>query len=107
MLEFVVDLAREAGSLLRAGLQRPRELAFKSRADIVTNIDLASEKLLVAALRERFPDHTIVAEEGGGSLSGPSGGHPMGSAQQQEYLWLIDPVDGTTNYAHGYPVFAV
>ena len=95
MLGFVVDLAREAGALLRNGLDRPRELSFKSRADLVTNIDLASEALLVTALRQRFPDHAITAEEGGG-VDTPAG-----------YTWLVDPVDGTTNYAHGYPVFAV
>ena len=95
MLAFIVDLAREAGALLRNGLDRPRELTFKSRADIVTDIDLASEQLLVRALREQYPDHTIVAEEGGGQ-DGANG-----------YVWLIDPVDGTTNYAHGYPVFSV
>lgn len=95
MLKFIVNLAREAGAVLRAGLESPRELTFKGRVDIVTNVDLASEKLLVSALRERFPDHAILAEEGGGR------------EQAAAYQWLVDPLDGTTNYAHGYPVFAV
>lgn len=95
MLSIIAALAREAGALLRAGLDQPRELTFKSRADLVTNIDLASEQLITAALREHFPDHAIVAEEGGGQDHGA------------QYLWLVDPVDGTTNYAHGYPVFSV
>src|SRR5689334_22870102 len=95
MLGFIVDLAREAGAVLRAGLESPRELTFKSRVDIVTNVDLASEKLLVSALHERFPDHAILAEEGGGR------------DHAADYQWLVDPLDGTTNYAHGYPVFAV
>ena len=95
MLSTIVDLAREAGAILRNGLDRPRELDFKSRADLVTDIDLASERLLVAALREHFPTHAILAEEGGGE------------AQTAGYLWLVDPLDGTTNYAHGYPVFSV
>ncbi len=95
MLPFIVELTREAGALLRDGLAQPRELTYKSRADLVTNVDLASEQLLVAALRERFPDHAIVAEEGGGQWEGA------------RYVWLIDPLDGTTNYAHGYPVFSV
>ena len=95
MLPFIVELARTAGALLREGLAQPRELTYKSRADLVTNVDLASERLLVAELRERFPDHAIVAEEGGGQQQGT------------RYTWLIDPIDGTTNYAHGYPVFSV
>ena len=95
MLSFIIDLAREAGALLRNDLGRPRELAFKSRADLVTDVDLRSERLLVAALRERFPDHAIMAEEG--SRRETAAG----------YLWLVDPLDGTTNYAHGYPVFSV
>ena len=95
MLAFIIDLAREAGALLRNGLDRPREVAFKSRADLVTDVDLRSERLLVAALRERFPDHRIVAEEGGGQEAAA------------RYTWLVDPLDGTTNYAHGYPVFSV
>jgi myo-inositol-1(or 4)-monophosphatase len=95
MLSTIVDLAREAGALLRSGLEQPRELSFKSRADLVTNIDLASERLIVTALREHFPDHAVLAEEGGGERKADG------------YLWLVDPVDGTTNYAHGYPVFSV
>jgi myo-inositol-1(or 4)-monophosphatase len=95
MLPFIVDLTREAGALLRDRLAHPRELTFKSRADLVTDVDLASERLLVTALRKQFPDHAIVAEEAGGQHEGT------------RYVWLIDPVDGTTNYAHSYPVFSV
>jgi myo-inositol-1(or 4)-monophosphatase len=95
MLPFIVELAREAGALLRDRVAQPRELTFKSRADLVTDVDLASERLLVGALRKQFPDHAIVAEEGGGQR------------ESERYVWLIDPVDGTTNYAHGYPVFCV
>ncbi len=95
MLPFIVELAREAGALLRDRVSQPRELTFKSRADLVTDVDFASEQLLVGALRQQFPDHAIVAEEGGGQHEGA------------QYVWLIDPVDGTTNYAHGYPVFSV
>ena len=95
MLLFATDLARQAGALLRDAVDRPRELHFKSRADLVTDVDLASERLLVAALREKYPDHAILAEEGG-AIDGST-----------RFTWLIDPLDGTTNYAHGYPVFSV
>jgi myo-inositol-1(or 4)-monophosphatase len=94
MLSFVVDLAREAGAILREGLEHPREITFKGRADLVTDIDLRSERLIVHALNEHFPDHAVVGEEGGGSADA-------------RYVWLVDPLDGTTNYAHGYPVFGV
>lgn len=94
MLSFTVDLARAAGAVLRQGLNQPREIMFKGRADIVTDVDLASERLIVQALNEHFPDHAVVGEEGGG-------------ARDARFVWVVDPLDGTTNYAHGYPVFSV
>ncbi len=95
MLDVVIDIAREAGALLLAGFRRERTLDFKSRAEIVTDMDLASERLIVERLAARFPDHTIVTEEGGGlERASPS-------------VWLIDPLDGTNNYAHGLPYWAI
>jgi myo-inositol-1(or 4)-monophosphatase len=95
MLDFTIDLAREAGALLYAGFRGKRQLDFKSRADLVTDMDIASERLLVERIVERFPDHQILAEEGGGHK------------RDSRWTWLIDPLDGTTNYAHGYPFWAV
>jgi myo-inositol-1(or 4)-monophosphatase len=95
MLDWTADLAYRAGALLRAGLHRAREIELKSRAEVVTDVDRASEALIVGAIRERFPDHRVVAEEGGG-VEGSS-----------RYTWLIDPLDGTNNYAHGFPFFCV
>jgi myo-inositol-1(or 4)-monophosphatase len=95
MLDFVIDLALRAGSLLRARLVQTREVASKGHADVVTDADQASEALIVAAIRERFPDHAILAEEGGAVSTGA------------EYQWLVDPLDGTLNYLHGFPVFCV
>ncbi len=95
MLDFTVDLAYRAGALLRAGLERQHLTEHKGQADLVTDIDRASEALLFEALHTRFPDHRILAEEG----SAAEGNSP--------YTWLIDPLDGTTNYAHGYPVACV
>ncbi len=95
MLSFIIDLAREAGAVLRNGLDRPRELMFKSRADIVTDVDLASERLLVTSLRERFPDHAIIAEEGGGRETAAG------------YLWLVDPLDGTRSFVEHKGEFTV
>lgn len=91
-----VAVAREAGVILREGLGREHQVAFKGTVDLVTEMDKRSEATIVGALTSRFPGHRIVAEEG----SGPrEGGSP--------YRWLIDPLDGTTNYAHGNPIFAV
>jgi myo-inositol-1(or 4)-monophosphatase len=95
MLDFAVDVAQRAGKLLHEGLAGPREIRFKGAIDLVTEMDVAAEKLIVDALRERFPDHAILAEEGG-ATEAASG-----------YKWVVDPLDGTTNYAHGLPIFCV
>lgn len=95
MLDFAIDLAYRAAALARAGLEREHEVVEKGRANLVTETDRASETLVVNAIRERYPDHRIVTEE--------QGNFPGNSA----YTWVIDPLDGTTNYAHGFPVFAV
>jgi myo-inositol-1(or 4)-monophosphatase len=95
MIDFAIDLAHRAGALLRAGQERERSFTLKRRADLVTNVDKASEALIVAAIRERYPDHAIVAEEGA-SASGAG-----------EYRWVIDPLDGTLNYFHGLPFYCV
>lgn len=98
--EFAITLACRAGELLleyrRNGIG---EDAIREKAgyfDIVTVADVASERLIVAAIREAFPDHSIYAEESA-----------TGALPDVEWLWLVDPVDGTTNYAHGLPIFGV
>ena len=89
-------MAREAGHELLDRLNRPREIAEKSRrADLVTDADRASERIIVARLRAAFPSATILAEE--------SGRHD-GAADER---WIVDPLDGTTNFAHAYPLFCI
>jgi myo-inositol-1(or 4)-monophosphatase len=95
MLDFAIDLAHRAGAILLAGQERERSVSFKRQADLVTDIDRASEALIVAAIHERFPGHAILAEEGG-TVEG------LG-----EYQWVIDPLDGTLNYVHGMPFYCV
>ncbi len=87
--------ARQAGALLSAGYGRAHAFAHKGRIDLVTEYDRRSEELLLGLVRERFPDHTILSEESG---------FQSGTAGQ---MWFIDPLDGTTNFAHGLPVFCV
>jgi myo-inositol-1(or 4)-monophosphatase len=95
-LETALDLAYEAGAVLLEHLQRPREIAEKGRrADIVTDADRASEALIVARLRGEYPNASILAEESG-AYNGTSGER-----------WIVDPLDGTTNFAHGYPAFCI
>ncbi len=94
-LEVAVEIAREAGALIGQLAQRPREIAYKRPSDLVTDADRRSEALIVERLHSHFPKHAIVAEEGGGQ--------PTGS----DYCWYVDPLDGTTNYAHGFPVYCV
>ena len=100
MREFAIALAQRAGELLldylHRGLAEDTVREKTSHFDIVTEADFASERLILAALRDRFPDHSIYAEESAN-----------GAVPDVEWLWLVDPVDGTTNYAHGLPIFAV
>jgi myo-inositol-1(or 4)-monophosphatase len=95
-LRVAIDVARRAGDLLRSELRGPRRIAFKGApTNLVTEMDARAETLIVDALRDAFPDDAILAEERG-SEPGRSGRR-----------WIIDPLDGTTNYAHGVPIFAV
>jgi myo-inositol-1(or 4)-monophosphatase len=94
-LEVAVETAIEAGGILLSELDRPAKISYKGEADLVTQADRRSEEAIVGRLRTYFPKHVIVAEEGSGQ---------EGDAR---YRWIVDPLDGTTNFAHGYPCFAV
>ena len=94
-LETAVEIAREAGALLAHYFERRVPFELKGEFDLVTEADRASEKLVVDKLRLYFPTHAIVAEEGGGQ------------AGSSEYRWYVDPLDGTTNFAHSFPAFNV
>src|SRR6185369_11271127 len=94
-LETAVEIARESGALLATWFERRVPFEIKGEYDLVTEADRASERLVVERLRTHFPSHGIVAEEGGG--------HEGAS----EYRWYVDPLDGTTNFAHGFPMFNV
>jgi len=95
-LSVALDAARDAGRLLREELGGTRHIRHKrSLIDLVTEMDQRAETLIVDRLLGAFPDHAVLAEEGG-ATDGPS-----------PYRWLIDPLDGTTNYTHGLPIFAV
>lgn len=90
------ELARQAGQILRKGFGHVRQVTNKSSIDLVTEFDRQSEELLVSQIHQRYPHHTIIGEEGGTY------------AGSQSYLvWYIDPLDGTSNFVHGLPLFSV
>ncbi len=92
-LDTAVEAARIAGAFQRYRFTSALIIDLKGDKDLVTEVDRESERLIVEHLRSKFPGHDIVAEEG----QYPQGGSP--------FRWIIDPVDGTTNYAHGFPWF--
>ncbi|MCE5209605.1 MAG: inositol monophosphatase [Chloroflexi bacterium] len=94
-LEYVIDLARKAGEILRQGFTEPHQIEYKGINDIVTEADRQSESCILGQIRGDFPQHTIVSEESG-LLSGTD-----------HDAWYIDPLDGTTNFAHGVPIYSV
>jgi myo-inositol-1(or 4)-monophosphatase len=96
--EVAVQAARSAGALLRRRIDSIREVRHKSAVDLVTDVDLQSEQEVCAAVLAAFPDHTILGEEGGARAQPDS---------DPRFRWIVDPLDGTTNYAHGFPFFCV
>lgn len=96
MLNIAVRAARRAGTIILRSREHPDEVQFelKGRRDYVTNVDRAAEAAIIETLRKAYPDHRIVAEESGASGTG-------------DYAWIIDPLDGTTNFLHGYPQYAI
>ena len=100
LLNFAIQTARDAGSLLAERFGRSLRVTNKSELDLVTDSDLASERLIIDRIKTYHPRHAILAEESGASP-------PVSSEAQNEWRWIIDPLDGTTNYAHGYPCFCV
>ena len=96
ILQFAVSVATDAGKILLDGFRNSKiEISYKSRTNLVTNMDKKSEDFLYHTIQETFPEHAILAEEGSRKDT------------DNEFIWLVDPLDGTNNYAHGLPFFAV
>lgn len=93
-LQVAEEAARRAGRILMERFPQERKLAHKGAIDLVTDADTASERAILETLERHFPDHAILAEE-------------SGSQGESPYRWIVDPLDGTTNYAHCVPQFAV
>jgi myo-inositol-1(or 4)-monophosphatase len=94
-LDVAVEAALEAGKILREEYALPPDIKYKGDVDLVTQADKRSEQAIVARLSKYFPTHSIAAEEG------------TGHQRSSEFHWHVDPLDGTTNFAHKYPCFAV
>jgi myo-inositol-1(or 4)-monophosphatase len=101
-LHFATDLARRAGALLIESYERIERIDYKSKRDVVTNADYASERLVIDAIHERFPGDAILAEE-----SGQRAGVLREDGSHNGRMWVIDPLDGTVNYANGIPYYCV
>lgn len=98
MLNFAIETARAAGQLLLEKFGRKINISKKGDINLVTEADLASEKLIIERVRSYYPKHAILAEESGDAVR-------LDGANK--WKWIIDPLDGTTNFAHGYPCFCV
>lgn len=98
MLNFAIETARMAGGLLLEKFGKKINVSMKGDINLVTEADLASEKLIIDRIRSHYPQHSILAEESGEAVI-------IGGTNK--WKWIIDPLDGTTNFAHGYPCFCV
>ena len=94
-LNISIDAAITASHIILEDLPKVKDPEYKGKIDLVTKTDLASEKVIKSIILNQFPDHSILAEEGGQNHS------------ESDYLWIIDPLDGTTNFVHGTPPFSV
>ena len=96
MINDIIKISKEAGQLIKNSFGKDLEIEFKTNElNLVTEADKASEKLITEFIKKKYPSHGILAEEGS-ELN-----------KSAEYLWIIDPLDGTTNFAHGLPIFSV
>ncbi len=121
MLDKIAQMGRQAalaaGAVMRRNYQQPHEIRMKGTIDPVTETDFQCQEIIMAMIRQAFPEHGFLAEEGvgEGGLGQPPGavpetGHPhlaWESDAAPECRWIIDPLDGTVNFAHGYPMFCV
>lgn len=95
MFRAAAKAAKAAGRILKSRASLRKRVTYKGRVNLVTEVDTLSEATIVSYLAARFPNHSFLAEEGGVTQSG------------SEFQWVIDPLDGTTNYVHGYPIYSV
>jgi len=96
-LDLAIETALKTGKYLKKQFALPKLIKHKGEIDIVTNCDLKAEEIIIKSIKKAFPSHQFLAEETANTNKKPIAG----------YRWIIDPIDGTTNFAHGYPMFSV
>ena len=96
-LQVAEDAAKKAGKLQMDKLKQKHTITKKGEINLVTEVDVASENIIIQTIKKSFPEHSFLAEEGGGEEVN----------RESDYCWIIDPLDGTTNYASRFPMFAV
>ena len=97
MIQDVINISKQAGEIIREGFGKNFGIEYKTNEiNLVTEIDKASEKLITDFVKKKYPSHSILAEESGEYKN-----------KESKYRWVIDPLDGTTNFAHGLPIFSV
>ena len=95
MLEFTIETAKKAGAAVKKYFHEKLTISTKSTdRDLVTKADLESEKIILNSIKKNFPKHAVLSEE-------------KGRIGTSEYIWVVDPIDGTTNFAHKYPIFSI
>jgi myo-inositol-1(or 4)-monophosphatase len=104
MINIAVKAARRAGAIINRAARDPGSFTVtrKRKNDFVTEVDQAAEQSIIDELRRAYPDHAILAEE-----SGHSAGSKQSAGDHPQHQWIIDPLDGTTNFIHGFPQYAV
>ncbi len=95
LLDVALEAAEQAASHILMESKKILKVDFKGATDLVTQVDVAAEKIIIETVQSHFPDHQFLAEEAGEKIT------------KSDYLWIIDPIDGTTNFVHGYPFYAV
>lgn len=95
MIKLAIHAAQEAGKILKENFGGSVDIEYKGEINLVTDVDMMSEKRIIEIIKGKYPDHHILTEESEGQKGSSS------------YRWIVDPLDGTTNYAHGYPCFCV
>ncbi|MCL5880153.1 MAG: inositol monophosphatase [Deltaproteobacteria bacterium] len=93
-LDFAISLAKDCGKIISKSFRKTHSIKYKGPVDIVTEVDIASQHLATSRIKKAFPHHSILAEEENTLISNGT-----------KFKWIIDPLDGTTNYAHGVPIF--
>lgn len=101
LIDFTKKLAKKAGKLIEKYQKKGFKVELKGKNDLVTTADKKSEELIIKAIKKEYPDHAILAEE---SFDDENG---LDSIKDAPYIWIIDPIDGTTNFAHNIPLYAI